>query len=110
MKSKEQLSYEKELEDYKFKLQMWYAKWNEANSCPLQWSDGLGNPDSLKCGLSGKTCTRCKMYNFSEPKPCAPKFKYFIKPIPKYCEDCIYKKECKDIQPDIEWCGKKAEQ
>ena len=109
MKSVEQIKYEQELKIYEEKMHIWYAKHLEATNCPNQYSDGQGNPDSIKCHLTGKTCIGCHLQKFTEPEPIAPKYKRFFTPISSYCSNCKNKTTCKDIYPNIEWCLNKVE-
>ena len=106
VKSSEQIKYETEIKAYEEDLHNWFVKYVDAAHCSYQYSDGMGNPDSLKCRMTDKetVCTMCKLQNWNDPEPIAPKYKRFFTPISSYCVECKNKETCKDIQPNIEWC------
>lgn len=107
MKTKEQIEYEHQIEDYKEQDALWCAKYLDATTCSYQYSDGQGNPDSLRCMKTKKPCTGCSFHIFNEPRPIPPKYKNLINNIPSYCVNCKFKKDCKNIEQDIIYCPNK---
>ena len=120
MKSKEWLEYEKEIKENQQELSIWYEKYALMTTCKYQYSDGKGEPDSIRCSNPCREdgfyldppCTKCHIISYSDfctkyPKPLPVKYKRVINPIPEYCTNCKNKETCKNIIPGIEWCFNK---
>lgn len=108
MKTKEQIEYEYQIKNYKEQEATWCAKAVDATSCSYQYSDGKGEPDSLRCMKTKMPCTGCNFYVFNAPRPTPPKYRHLINNIPSYCEDCKFKKDCKNIEQNIIYCPNKV--